>query len=291
MVSCVTLGASMPTIGLFLDPLATEFRWTSTEASQIATAFMLCFQISGPAVGWLIERGTVKFVMAAGVALVVLGYSWASVAQTLPQITAAMAVLGLGASASTYIPCTVLVRARSVARSKFNGPITYGSGSWESIDWSGFDFVTVDHYRNADNAATYSRDLRAYRRYGKPIIVGEFGCCTYEGAEKAGGMGWDIVDAIRSSPRLRGSYTRSEKVQADYIGVLLEIFALEAIEGAFVYQFIDARLPHSTDPRYDLDVASYGVVKVRTAESAESDALVWEPKLAFHEIGKRYGAT
>lgn len=108
LVSFVTLGVSMPTIGIFLDPFSREFGWNGAQSARIATAFMLAFQLSGPAVGWWLTRVPVKTVMTTGVALVVAGYAWASAAHTLPEMTLAMATAGLGVSASTYIPCTVL---------------------------------------------------------------------------------------------------------------------------------------------------------------------------------------
>jgi hypothetical protein len=45
-----------------------------------------------------------------------------------------------------------------------------------------FDLVSVDAYRDAGNAAGYRDALRAYRRFGKPVAVTEFGCCTYRDA-------------------------------------------------------------------------------------------------------------
>jgi hypothetical protein len=47
---------------------------------------------------------------------------------------------------------------------------------------------------DSENEATYLQDLRKYWRFDKPIIILEFGCCTFEGADKAGGMGWEAVD-------------------------------------------------------------------------------------------------
>ena len=39
------------------------------------------------------------------------------------------------------------------ARRRFGGRITYASGTWEPVDWTPFDIVAVDAYRDADNAA------------------------------------------------------------------------------------------------------------------------------------------
>lgn len=181
-----------------------------------------------------------------------------------------------------------LAKAREVARSAFKGPLTYGAGPWEGVDWTDFDFVALDYYMDKDNRSTYVRDLRAYQKLRKPIIINEFGCCTFEGAENAGGMGWDIVDQTKEPPALKGAYVRSEKVQADYIGRLLDIFEEQRVEGAFVYQFIDTALTHSPDPRYDLDMGSYALVKIHAKDAAQSETPPWEPKLAFHELARRY---
>jgi len=53
-------------------------------------------------------------------------------------------------------------------------------------------------------------DLRALRRFDKPIVVTEFGCCAYEGAEDTGGSAYGIVDSgppsiLRSAKRLSHS--------------------------------------------------------------------------------------
>jgi len=36
--------------------------------------------------------------------------------------------------------------------------------------------------------------FRGYVRFGKPVAITEFGCCTYAGALAAGGAGWLILD-------------------------------------------------------------------------------------------------
>lgn len=49
-------------------------------------------------------------------------------------------------------------------------------------------------YRDSSNAAGYRDLLRSYAGFGKPVVVSEFGCCTYEGAADAGGAGFMIFD-------------------------------------------------------------------------------------------------
>ncbi|WP_225764916.1 hypothetical protein [Inquilinus sp. Marseille-Q2685] len=58
----------------------------------------------------------------------------------------------------------------------------------------------------------------------------------------------------------------------------------EGITGAFVYQFIDTGAPHSPDPRRDLDMAGYGLVRVDRAGAGD-----WVPKQAFQVIADLYG--
>lgn len=41
-------------------------------------------------------------------------------------------------------------------RKEFSGRITYSSGEWEQVDWSIFDIVGIDLYRDAENAATFT---------------------------------------------------------------------------------------------------------------------------------------
>src|SRR5262249_24518150 len=166
----------------------------------------------------------------------------------------------------------LLQRAVTETRKRFSGPVTYGSGTWEEVDWREFDYVGVDAYRDATNAASYVETLRSYHRYGKPVVVREFGCCCYEGADARGGMGFDIVDWSKDPPELGGDYVRNESVQATYISELLDVFERESVHGTFVYQFIEPDTPYDPNPRYDLDMAGYAVVKVYPTDSEKAYA-------------------
>ncbi|MFG1999277.1 hypothetical protein ACGFNU_09040 [Spirillospora sp. NPDC048911] len=175
-------------------------------------------------------------------------------------------------------------------RPLFGGRLTYTSGVWERVDWRGFDVVGVDLYRDESNEATYAKEVRALHRHGKPVVITEFGCCTYRGAEKQGGSGFMIVDWTKEPPELKGNPIRDEGVQVRYIEECLDVFEAEGVQGAFVYNFIDADSPYSPIPKYDLDMANFSVVKVRPADSplAYERTGHWEPKLAFHTIAHRF---
>jgi len=183
-----------------------------------------------------------------------------------------------------------LQKALATAKKHFHGQVSYSAGIWEDIDWSGFDFVGLNYYREASNQSTYAIDLRSFHRYNKPIVITEFGCCCYEGSDMKGGSGDDIVDWSKLPPRLKKSYKRNERVQADYVTDLFKVFQSENVYGAFVFEFIEPSYPYSSDTLMDLDMASYGIVKPRLIDlNAIPDCEYWEPKLAFTAISKLFG--
>lgn len=99
----------------------------------------------------------------------------------------------------------------------------------------------------------------------------------------------EIIDWSTPVTKVKGDFKRSERVQADYIIDLLKIYKSENIHGAFVFDFIMPNKPFSPNPQYDLDMASYGIVKVYPDDSEKPYASgYWEPKTAFKEIAKFY---
>lgn len=180
-----------------------------------------------------------------------------------------------------------LNEACTIARKHFQGQISYAAGIWETVDWQSFDYIGLNYYREATNKSSYVSDLRAFHRFGKPIVITEFGCCSFEGADRLGGAGDSIVDYTKDLPKLKGYYQRNEKIQADYILDLLSIYQQEGIYGAFVFEFTEPSHLHSDDPLEDLDMASYGIVKVSN-RPWQLGHIQWQPKQAFHEVAAFY---
>jgi hypothetical protein len=178
-------------------------------------------------------------------------------------------------------------------RGRFKGPVTYAAGPWESVDWRLFDYVALDYYRDASNEAAFAEGLRKPRTHGKPLVVTEFGCCAYQGAETRGAYGWAIVDWRSDPPGLKEEVTRDEDVQARYIDELLNVFEAEALEGAFVFTFIAPKYPWDPDPARDLDVASYALVKSlpQGRNGSRYPAMPWEPKQAFDVVRRHYAGA
>lgn len=182
-----------------------------------------------------------------------------------------------------------LKKATSAIREQFHGKLSYASGPWESVDWSMFDFVGVDYYRDKFNYKSYQEKLRGYFRYGKPVIITEFGCCTYKGAQDKGGYGWAIVDRSSTPYQIKGEYIRDEGTQAEHIAELLGIFKEERVDGAFVFTFISQSYPYNENPIYDLDMAAYSMVKSYTDKSGDTyKAMPWEPKQSFYTLAEYY---
>ena len=182
-----------------------------------------------------------------------------------------------------------LAETAATARKHFGGRLTYASGTWEQIDWTPFDIVAVDAYRDAGNAANYRQELHGHFAHGKPVVATEFGCCTYRGAADRGGMGWTIIDNNAEPPRLNGDYQRDEGEQVTYLRELLEIFEQEGVDSAFWFTFASYDLPYRPDPRYDLDMAAYGVVRVlEQGHGSAYPDMGWEPKESFHALAAAY---
>jgi len=98
-----------------------------------------------------------------------------------------------------------------------------------------------------------------------------------------GPMSHAIVHQGPAGPAIPPGYTRSETEQAGYLAELLAVFEKAGAHGAFVFEFAEYYKPHSPDPRHDLDMAGYGIVKVLPGAA---DSFSWEPKAALAEIAR-----
>jgi hypothetical protein len=186
-------------------------------------------------------------------------------------------------------PLNAYLSNLSEAAKSFRGPLTYFSLPFEIVDWKPFDFVGVDHYRDAQIKGSYGEMISKYKALGKPVIVGEFGCCTFRGADLLGGSGFMItfgmmegllgpdqkfpkmfMDMAHVPPRADGHYIRDEGLQARELVDQLGVLDAAGVEGAFVQTFVVPNSPYRSDPRYDTDMANFSLVKsFPEAETAE----------------------
>ncbi|MFD0737581.1 hypothetical protein [Planotetraspora mira] len=183
-----------------------------------------------------------------------------------------------------------LAKAVTVVRERFGGRVTYASIPFEGVDWTPFDIVSVDAHRSKEVAHIYQQGVRALVEQGKPVAITEFGCTTYRGAADHGARGGEIVEYDGVTPvRLNGDYVRDEQEQATYLRELLDVFTAEGVDAAFACTFVCYGLPYRPDPREDLDMASWGVVKI--LEHGLGDTypdMPWEPKAAFTALADYY---
>ncbi len=170
-------------------------------------------------------------------------------------------------------------KALDVARKNFGGKITYASGFWEDVDWSDFDFVSVNKYMFGWNKDSYERELRDLKKYGKPIAITEFGGGSFKGAYDRNEPSHTIIDWQKRE--VKEGFERDEGEQAKHMKKLLKMYEKEGVYGAFPYTFVEDSHPHSEDPRKDFDMGSYNLVKV-----LEDGTYV--PKESFKEVSKFY---
>ncbi len=181
-----------------------------------------------------------------------------------------------------------LTQASSVARAAFHGPITYASIPIETVDWTLFDIIGVDYYRGRKNRDTYAQRLGRYLALGKPVVITEVGCCTYQGAEDKGGRGFLIVDR-RHPDQIKPGYVRDEALQAREVTDMITVLDAAGVEGAFVLGFASPTLVHRDDPLRDFDMASYSLVKTLPTGTTYPNT-PWEPKESFRALAQTYQA-
>lgn len=184
-------------------------------------------------------------------------------------------------------------KAAAVGRSVFHGRLGYAAAEdeeFEPVDWSLFDVVGIDYYAHFPHRRDHVRELRRHLRWGKPLAITEFGTCAYVGAPEAGGMAWNIVDYDKEPNEIKGDPVRSERTQAAYLVDLLEVFESMGLYAAMAFEFVTADAPHRPhDPRYDLDLAGYGITKaIKDRPDDPASGWHWEPKEAFHAVARHY---
>jgi hypothetical protein len=189
-------------------------------------------------------------------------------------------------------------------RGTFAGPLTYASLPFEQVDWSPFDYVGVDHYREARTKERYVELLQSYLTVGKPVIVTEFGMRTFRGAESSGALGFGVTDTTRLwlhtrpvighlfRPRLNGIYERDEAMQARELTETLDELERAGVAGALLSTFATPQSLTNDDPRYDVDMDSMSLVKSlpgRRHGTAYPD-MPWEPKESFAAVARHFAA-
>ena len=181
-----------------------------------------------------------------------------------------------------------LTKANAAVRTVFHGPVSYASAPIEAVDWSLFDFVCLDYYRAKQNRETYGQRLKRHFTHGKPVIISEVGLCAYRGAEDKGARGFAIIDP-KNQRQLDGDYVRDERLQARELIDMLTILRSTGVDGTFVFTFVSPALSHNENPKFDLDMASYSIVKSYADKRGTTyPDMTWEPKESFRAVADYY---
>jgi hypothetical protein len=195
-----------------------------------------------------------------------------------------------------------LAGVTAAVRDVFKGPLTYASLTFENVDWTLFDFVGVDHYRDDRVKDHYVSILEPYFAFGKPVVITEVGMRGYRGAESSGVLGFGIIDlnsvVLHGLPLVgrflplrlqKGNYLRDESLQARELAETLAILDAANVDGAFVASFDDPISTYSDDPRFDLDMSSMSLVKTYADRyGTVYPDMPWDPKEAFWSVAERY---
>jgi hypothetical protein len=244
------------------------------------------------------HRGRVVFVAGSELTLFTPGIiAGKSVTERVQTFKADPSVLRNG-KLNEYLAALV-PRLRAV----FDGPLIYASLTFEQVDWEPFDYVGVDHYREARTKDRYVEMLQPFLATGKPVIVTEFGMRTYHGAESSGALGFGITDTTRLylhtrpvighlfRPRLNGVYRRDEAMQARELADTLDELERSGVAGALLSTFVTPEAHTDDNPRHDLDMDSMSLVKVLPGghHGMVYPDMTWEPKESFAAVARHFG--
>ncbi len=245
------------------------------------------------------HRGRVVFVAGSELTLFSPGIiAGKSVTERVMTFKADPSVLGNG-KLDEYLAALV-----PRVRTSFDGPLVYAALTFEQLDWANFDYVGVDHYREARTKDRYVEMLQPFLATGKPVIVTEFGMRTYHGAESSGALGFGVTDTTRLylhtrpvigrlfRPRLNGVYQRDEAMQARELADTLDELECSGVAGALLSTFATPESLTDDDPRHDIDMDSMSLVKSLPGRhhGMVYPEMTWEPKESFTAVARHFAA-
>ena len=141
-MSCVVGGSCSVAVGLFLQPLLTEFHWANGVTSAIATAFTLASLLAAPVAGAFIDKFGARALMCIGLVIAATGFSWARFADSAHEMIVAFVLVGMGYCAAFYVPISVVTTSwmgdkKSIGMGIVLGATSIGAaGSSMAISWS-----------------------------------------------------------------------------------------------------------------------------------------------------------
>ncbi len=102
-------GSGYETFPIFFPALLKYFGWSRAQLSTLGSAGAIVAGLAGPFVGWLLDRFEAQRVMIGGALVTALAYVAASRASSYLPLLLATLVIDIGVTASTVMPCSLVI--------------------------------------------------------------------------------------------------------------------------------------------------------------------------------------
>jgi MFS family permease len=113
----LVFGPGYYTAGVFFGPLLKHFGWSRAQVSTLPALLSASAGMTGALlIGWLLDRLETRVVMATGAIVVGASFLMASRANSYSTMLIAYILLGVGISATTFLPASMVVANCFVAR-------------------------------------------------------------------------------------------------------------------------------------------------------------------------------
>src|SRR6516225_1016893 len=110
VVLLVVFGGGYNTVAVFVPALVRAFhRWSRAQVALLPSLLALSAGVSVLPIGWLLDRVEARFVMVFGAVASGLAFLIASRANTLFPMMAAYMILGVGITAATVLPASLVL--------------------------------------------------------------------------------------------------------------------------------------------------------------------------------------
>jgi MFS family permease len=108
-VLLLVFGSGYLTSGVFVTPLVEYFGWSRAKVAGLPALLAISAGVSAPLVGWLLDRLETRVVMGAGAIIAGASLMLASRANSYPPILVAYLLLGVGLTAATLLPASMVI--------------------------------------------------------------------------------------------------------------------------------------------------------------------------------------
>jgi MFS family permease len=146
VIGFVVAGAGAGIVGPLFGPMMQELAWSNGMISSLATTYTIGNLVSIPAVGIALDRFGARAVMAGGTISVAIGLLLASQCHSWFEMLACFGLVGIGTSASFYLPGAVVVTNWMHSRKSLGMGIIMGAMSAGAALFSPLITLWVERY-------------------------------------------------------------------------------------------------------------------------------------------------